>query len=193
MFDPEVEDLISSAIASIKQAKAPAKKAPSPEASSYYTSPDNWKRTRGVVVVHEETGTLLGNFGEWVHIHESGTRKLIAESAPISVMEIERVSGDWWIAPRHEIASPESWHEKRVLFIPVQLDCLAVQSPAVEVSVHLAHGGIVRVELIEDTMFAQIDSAPEQLLHLPKGVNILPVMGRDCRIALRVELGKEEE
>jgi hypothetical protein len=191
---PTIGELLSEALRHVKQPKT--KRTSDPEQidpRALYTNPGNWRATRGVSLVHAESQTVLGAFQEYVHISEPGTRKLILSSTPIAISAFEEVSGDWWLSERHEIASPESWHERRTLILPLRLDHLGVQSPAVEVSVHLAHGSIARVELIEDTIFAQLEGAPDQLLSLPKGANILGVMGQDSKIALRVELQRQKE
>jgi hypothetical protein len=192
--DPSLAALFAEAVAHAKRPLS-TKRLPDPEAVNprlLYTNPDNWRPTRGVALIHEETGSVLGTFQELVHISDPGTRRLIRATSPISVSATERVSGDWWVAQYHEIASPEAWHERRTLILPVQLTSLGVQSPLVELSIHLAHGNIARVELVEDSMFAQLPGQPDQLLHLPAGANILPVMSQDSKVALRAELGRKE-
>ena len=71
----------------------------------------------------------------------------------------------------------------------LHLDELLVHAPACELEVHLSYGSIARVELLRATTFAQVLDAQEQLLILPAGTNVLPVMGADCKLNLRKGLG----
>ena len=194
----DLDDLFAEAIAQIRppvRRHGDKRKLPDPDAidpRALYTNPSNWRQGRGIALIHEETSSLLGTFQEYLHTSEPGTRRLVLTSAPIPVSATERVSGDWWISAHHEVASPQSWHERRTVILPISLDLLGVQSPLVEISVHLSYGSIARIELVEATTFAQIAGQPDQLLELPAGANILPVMGQDSKIAVRVELGKGE-
>ena len=194
---------LSAALAAFKQSrrlaaeakpKAAARnsKLPDPERvepSSVFTNPDNWVRTRGVALIHEETSTLLGNFSEYVHKTEVGCRRLMREDSPIAVAATEYTD---WLPTKvaEEIEPPQAWFTKQTVFLPLHLDKLGVQSAAAEVIVHLAYGNVARVELACDTQFLAADGQPEQLLWLSRGVNILLVMSLDSKINLRLELQK---
>lgn len=153
-----------------------------------FGDPANWRRTRGVALVHAETETVLGQFEEWVHVSVAGCRKLLREHGSIEVSGVERVSGSWWLGEQHHVEPRQAWHEKRPAILHLHLDTLRVHSPACEVVVHLSYGGIARVELAQDTQFAQEHGKQEQLLFLPAGTNVLEVMSLDSKINLRVEL-----
>ena len=159
-----------------------------PDTSALYSNPENWNRTRGIALIHEETQTLLGNFSEYVHRSVAECRRLVREAIPITVSATESVSGSWWIAADASPEPRQDWHEKRPAIIHLHLTKLAVHSPCCEVEVHLSYGGIVRVELAVDTQFAQEDGKAAQLLFLPKGTNVLGEMSQDSKVALRVEL-----
>lgn len=161
-----------------------------PEPDQSFIDPANWKRTRGIALIHEETQTLLGNFTEY--LHPTGARRLLREDAPMLVSGTEVVSGDWWISRPPAVPQEETeWYTKRMAIVPIHLPKLGVHSPAVEVLVHLSFGGIARVELAMDEMFAQA-SGQDQLLFLPKHTNILQEMSQDCKINLRLEVSKHD-
>lgn len=159
------------------------------EPRAIYLDPENWERTRGVALVHADTQTLLGNFSEYRHRSVVGARKLVRESAPISVSATESVSGSWWLGADRRPEPAQVWHEARRAIVHLHLSELHVHAPACEVLAHLSYGGIARVELAADTQLAQEDGHGEQLLFLPKGSNVLEVMSRDCKITLRQEIG----
>lgn len=200
--NPTLDDLFAEAAQNIRREQRQANlrprqarrtELPDPaliESAALFTNPDNWISTRALTLIHEETGTVLGNFKEFLHISELNCRKLLRTDEPVCVAGTEAVAGDWWIAEHHAIADVESWHEKRTLILPLVLGKLGVHAPLCEVIVHLAYGNTARVELATDTQFAQIEGQPEQLLWLRAGVNVLLVMSQNSKIALRMELGK---
>lgn len=165
-----------------------AKKVEPHDPRRLFTAPENWKRTRGIALIHEETNSVLGNFSEYVHVKVVGARKLIREEAPISVSATERVSGSWWLGAERTPEPHRPWHEQKAAIIHLVLGELKVHSPATEVIVHLAYGAVARVELAVDTRLAQTEGG-EQLLDLPEGMNVLEVMSLDCKLALRKEIG----
>jgi len=160
--------------------------APAPPAE-LFQRPENWRRTRGIALIHAETETLLGNFSEYLHISVAGARKLIREETPIAIAATERVSGDWWITRKEEVVAAESWHRTALAVIDLALPSLLVHSPATPVKVLISYGGIARVELEVETQFVQTEGA-EQLLTLPAGVNVLPVMSHDSKVAVKAQV-----
>lgn len=156
----------------------------------YFTNPKNWVAGCGVALIHEESQTLLGTMQEWLHV--SGARKLLSVTAPLPVMRTEIVSGDWWIGKRHEIAAPESWTRSVDVVVDLQMPCLGVFSPACPCRVHLSYGGIARVCLAVETQLAQRVEETEQLVWLPAGTNVLPMLSQDCKIAVRVAVEASE-
>lgn len=199
MSDLSLDDLFAAAMRAKRAddaatAKRPAAKKLLPvtekvEPSALYTNPDNWQRGRGIALIHDETNTVLGTFVEYTHKTEKATRRLVKEDSPITVAATERVTGDWWVAEHHEITPPQDHHERRTVILPLILDKLGVHAPLVEVVAMLSYGMTARVELAEDTMFAQLEAA-EGLFFLPAGADILPVMARDCKIHLKLELDR---
>ena len=159
------------------------------DTSALYNNPDNWERKRGIALVHEETETLLGNFSEYVHRSVRNCRRLVREANPIAIQATERVSGSWWVGGEKVPEVRQIWHERREVVLHLHLDELLVHAPACELEVHLSYGSIARVELLRATTFAQVLDAQEQLLILPAGTNVLPVMGADCKLNLRKGLG----
>ena len=166
-----------------------SEKADSHDTQALFANPDNWTRTRGIALIHEETETLLGQFSEYIHKSVANCRKLLREQGPISVSAAERVSGNWWLGEHREVEPRQEWHTKRPAIIHLHLDTLKVHAPACEVVAYLSYGGLARVELAQETQFAQEPGKQEQLLFLAAGINVLPMMSLDSKIALRVELG----
>ncbi len=163
------------------------------ETQALFRDPDNWTRTRGIALVHEESNTVLGNFSEYLHKTVPGARRLVREESPISVSATERVDGSWWLGEDRKPEPPRPWHEKRIGFIHMHLSALGVHSPACEVLVFLSYGSMERVELAIDTQFAQEDGKNPELLMLAAGTNVLPCMSSDCKVKLMQELGRGEE
>ena len=199
MTEVSLDDLFREAKAAMrvqraaKEAAALRKRSEKPDAQetqALFANPDNWERTRGIALIHAETETLLGQFSEYIHKSVPGCRKLLRESAPISVVAAERVSGSWWLGEHCKPEPRQEWHTKRSAIIHLHLDTIKVHSPACEVIAHLSYGGLARVELALDTQFAQEYKKQEQLLFLPAGTNVLPMMSLDSKISLRVELGQ---
>lgn len=191
-----LDDLFREARAHIlaeRKAKAAAviRKTSEPEKVStqaLYLDPENWERKRGVALIHEETETVLGNFSEYIHRSVAGARKLVREEAPISVSAVERVSGSWWLGAARRPEPRKEWHEKRRAIFHLHLSVLRVHSPLCEVVAHLSYGSLARVELAEDSQFAQEEGDGEQLMFLPKGTNVLEVMSQDSKVHLWKEL-----
>lgn len=154
-----------------------------------YTKPENWIAGRGIALIHEGTQTLLGNFREYTHATVAGCRKLLLEPTPIQIDAQEHVAGDWWIAEVRSVVKREEWTKKYLAVLDLHLDKLGVHAPAVSVEAHVAYGGIQRCELTRPYTFAATGETVGQLLELPAGTNLLPVMSRDSKLNLRKEIG----
>lgn len=171
-----------------RKAKAPTKPSPEESESKLFSNPENWTRGRGIALIHAETQTLLGNFTEYLHIKRLGARKLIREEGPVLVSAVEEVSGSWWLGEERRPEPVQQWHEQRRCILHTYLGELGLHAPAVPLVVHLSYGSIARVELAEETIFAQTEGE-EQLVTLPKGTDVLSCMARDCKVKLRMEIG----
>jgi len=157
------------------------------EGKKVYLDPENWLRTRGIALIHQDTDSLLGNFSEYVHRTIPGCRKLVREPLPIAVSAKEFVSGSWWIEQSKRPEARQEWLEKRQAILHIYLPELKVHAPACEVVAHVHYGAIARVELAVDTVFAQSEGQ-ETLLELSAGTNILEVMSLDSKMKLREEI-----
>lgn len=148
-----------------------------------------WRRGRGIALIHADSETLLGNFAEWTH--PSGARRLIRETGPIVVSALERVEGSWWLGEGRRPEERQEWHEQcRVVMQHLHLEPLGVYAPAVELIVYTSYGGIARCETVTETLFSQDNAAaPSVLLTLPARTNILYCMGLDAKINLRRKCG----
>lgn len=195
-FDP-LEDLFTDAM--LHRAKKPkrpadpslrnALDATAKRMKEVFSLPENWERTRGVALIHQESGTLLGNFSEYLHRTVKGSRRLVREALPIAIAANEYVSGLWWIGStqRDRIAASDKWTTQRQAVIDVVLPELGVAHPVTEVTVSLYLGAITRVELAADCQFS--DGQGQMLLTLPKGINLLEAMSLESKMALKRELG----
>ena len=172
-----------------KRIRTPDDPKPPQATSELFANPDHWEQQPlGVAIIHEESDTLLGSFVEYIHKTVPKCKKLVRAESPLPVGRTERVSGDWWIEKREEVEEDQPWHTKKMVVVDVLLASLQCHSPAVQLIVHLSYGAMCRAELLEDTTFGQLEGTPEQLLFLPKGTNLLPVLSREAKINLKVEL-----
>lgn len=164
---------------------------PAPQGTlALFADPKNWTRSKGVALVHADSETLLGNFSEYLHNSVPGCSKLIREEGPISVSEVRRVEGSWWLEEKQRPEERKEWHTKRPAIIHLHLSKLGVYSPATEVIVHESYGAIARVELAVETIFAAESRDGAAMLTLAAGTNVLEVMSQDSKMALRMEMGK---
>lgn len=175
-----------------REAKAAASTLPirqpqaQPAPQELYANPDNWQRTRGIALIHEETQSLLGNFTEYVHRSVAGARRLVLELTPMSISATESVSGDWWITKVALLQKRVESSRRAMSVLDIELDRLGVHAPSVGVEIHsTAFHGIARVELLAPTSFAALAEGVTQVLKLPAGVNILPSMSRESKLVLR--------
>lgn len=195
-FDP-LEDLFTDAMLHrAKKAKRPADPslrnaldATAKRMKEVFSLPENWERTRGVALIHRESGTLLGNFSEYLHRTVKGSRRLVREALPIAIAANEYVSGLWWLGAhvRDRVAAADKWTTQRQAVIDVVLPELGVAHPVTEVIVGLYLGAITRVELAADTCFSDMQGTT--LLFLPARTNVLECLSLECKIALRKTLG----
>ena len=197
LLDDPLEDLFTEAQFAAANGKK-AKRAADPSKAKHladasktmhelFTLSENWHRTQGVALIHKETETLLGNFSEYLHNTVKGARKLVREEAPITVSAAEYVEGSWWLGPDIKPVPREEWREQRRAFIKIHLPTLGLFAPLVAVVAHIAFGGIHRVELEENTQFA--DEAGKILVTLPAGVSILDALSWDAKVSLKKEIG----
>ena len=182
-----LDDLFAEAKAQLRKAKTERAAAPVTQPGQLYSNPANWKPGRHLAVIHQETGTLLGVFTEYLHRTEADCRRLTRATAPHTVQGTEFVSGSWWITEAKRPVPRPSDHTHQEAIIHVQLENLKLHSPGCTLRVLISYGAVARIELAQDTLFAQTDGA-EELLMLPAGTNIQEEMSRDSKIALRMEL-----
>lgn len=154
-----------------------------------YQDPANWGRTRGVAIVDKGTGTLLGNFSEYVHLKpgpaERPALKYLREHSPIEVAGVIEMDGFLGAAIEAEIRG-QSWEQEQEVIATVQLDELMVEAPAVLLKVRTRFKGIIQARLVQATQFAC--PSGNILLQLPAGVDIWRAMSTDSKIAVRKEV-----
>lgn len=147
-----------------------------------YLLPENWERKRGLCLIDKSSKTLIGNFSEYVH-RTTTARKLIREHQPIHIDGSEEIDG--YLGERFSWQRGESWDRECFITVPVLLDELMVEAPAVRLHVHLRLGAIKRAELCEATQFAAMNG--ETVIQFPAGTNIWEACGTDTKAAVRKE------
>lgn len=147
-----------------------------------YSNPDNWTRKRGVALVDLETGTLIGNFSEYLHNSDPHARKLIREHQPIAVEATELINGYLGaeVEARIKYVSCDAEHP---LTVAVQLDELMVESPEVGLIIRTRFGGIIRADLTAETQFAS--GSGNLILRFAAGTNIWEACSTDTKIRIR--------
>lgn len=150
-----------------------------------FTEPENWLAGKGVVLIHQESNTLLGTCREYTHKTVKECRKLVREDGPIAIERTEYVNGPGWIKEA-EVQTVKVEAIKTAL-CGVKLEC-GVQADLVELRCSLVNGnGIGRAALAGATRFASVDG--RVILYLPAELDILPGMTRESKIELKKELG----
>jgi len=190
-----LDQLVSEAVARVKADKKAAQHKkeqrlggePPTQPQALFTNPENWQRGQSIALIHEDTETLLGHFTEYLHKSVAGARRLVRDEASgIPPARVERVSGSWWLGTTRQPEPRQEWHTQRTVIIHAQLDRLRLHSPACELVAHLAYGGIERVELAVDTLFAGENA--DDLLTLAAGTNILGELSHACKVNIKTEL-----
>ena len=150
-----------------------------------YKDPANWIRTQGIALIHKESHTLLGNFGEFLHRTEEGCRKLVREDPLVmQVCAVEEVSGDWWL-PAPVVPEPEAPITRFKAIIHVKLNGLQLHALACPIVATLNDKGwVTHIRLVLHTTFAQFESSCPELVFFPAGTELRKEMGRQCKIEL---------
>lgn len=177
-LDTSLDDLFREAKAAMRvQVKAKIKAAlpePNPNTIGVYRNPSNWERVGGIALIHEGTNSLLGNFTEYQHRSDPSARRWIREANPLPASRTEIVAGDWWITPSAIPQPKRAWHEAKLTTVALRLLSLGAYAPEASVFACFGEGCLDRVELAEDTLFAQPGGDFAGLLKLPKGTNVYP-------------------
>ncbi len=170
------------AAAAKKRAKTDPVDAPI-EPLGIFVNPDNWREARGVALVHRETSTLLGNFRELLHKTVPGARRLVRISTPITVAAVEYV--DFGLPPRAPGNAPSlATREEHHVTSDLILETPQVRAQAVPVIAVRVGGWIERVLLAAPTVFTE----GSDILELPAGVDVFPVLTRESQIAIKAQL-----
>lgn len=195
-FDP-LEDLFTDAL--LAERNTPTRKraadpsmrdalaATSKRMKEVFTLPENWERTRGLAMIDKASGTLIGNFSEYVHKTVKGCRKLLREYALIEVSGTEYFSG--WLGESMKLKR-ENWdtvEDVHSVQLTLWFDELMVGSPEVKVVAFSYLGGVRRVELSQETQFA--GPSGNIVITLPKDTNVWEAMDVGSKMRLRKEIG----
>lgn len=149
--------------------------------SSLYTDPRNWIEGRAIALISKESSTLLGVFRELLHVSVNNCRRLVRAPADTPIDAVETISG---IVPSLPAIHSGSIYIPQVRRVATLLELDFGNQAITEVDVHFHDGGIERVVLTEDTGF----SSDTGILELPAGTNILPMLTRESKKAVKTEL-----
>lgn len=154
------------------------------EPSTLYTSPVNWLPGSLVALVHRETNTALGTFRDWRHISDPSARKLVVEAGPTS--KVEYVEGEQWLPAE---AEDEATSLTGLTFKDVMVGIARLTNGGCAelcpMRVRVWPGGLFdRAILTMQTSF----HSPNEVLILPAGVNILPMLDHETKVAIAEEL-----
>lgn len=151
-------------------------------AQRLWSNPDNWYRSRGLVLLEQGTNKLLGNFSEYLHRTVQGGRKLIRETEPLDVADIEYVSG--WVPTevRSECPVAERSFTTRLF---LQLELQSFTGAQASVTAYHYCGSITRVELRTPVSFCL---PGEQLLTFPTGTNVFEMLSPAALKTLEMEI-----
>lgn len=166
-----------------KQVKKPADPAEGTiPVDSTYSNPDNWERRRGIALIDKESNSLIGNFSEYVHKKFPTTRKLIREHTFISIDATEICEGYLGAAVEMRLKN-QHWEVEHRIVADIQLDEMAVEAPAVQLSVKTRLGAVVRYDLVHETQFASASGGT--ILILPAETDILAACSTDTKARVR--------
>lgn len=154
-----------------------------------FTLPENWQQTRTVALIHEESGTLLGNFNELVHKLSEGCRRLVRVEGVAKVDAVEHVTGDHWLntQPLTKVAHAPAEEDREAILDLHMPEMDNVFAPAVLINVTLHFGSVARVELCEETRFFSKDKRVQ--LILPAGLDVREGLSFETKVRLKEFLG----
>ena len=190
--DP-LEDLFAEAEVNIREAAKRNRHGPLNErlteiAQSFtdlYALPANWLHSGRVALIHEPSGTLLGNFEILTHKSVAGARRLVRNDSPGLAGGVEFVSEDWWLTGNHEVSLGErtEWKKDELHLLPyLHLPAFGVLARNVEVKVVRVSGYLAGVQLTSETTFHS--PTGEGTLTLPQGTNILKGLDQPTKASL---------
>lgn len=190
-FQDPLEELLADALIHStpprsKKQRDPAKLSGRFDHKMWADGEENWTHVGGAVLMHKDSGTLLGNFTHYRHIKFPDAEKWLRELEPISVTETKWVEGPHWIATSVLEHQLETARESLPAVIDIYLHELGLRASTVELRVELLWGGINRAELSERTEFHSDDRM--RVVFLPKGLDILGGLSTETKVALREEV-----
>ena len=149
-----------------------------------YSNPSHWIPGRNIAIIHQDSGTLIGNFIEYTHQSETHCRKLVRADGEPSAFEY--VQGSWWLGENIKAPRPLPSTTHYHIRIKLLLDELNLFTPSAALDIEVEHKGVRRAVLTEDTLFAS--ETTDTLLTLPAGTNIYPLLGFTNKVYIKEEL-----
>lgn len=181
---PSLDELFQEAKAAMRsRAKLPPV---ADDPLAVWRNPSNWRRTRGVALVHSDTMLLLGNFVEYVHRSVEGARKLVRETPGLPIASTEFVHGDW-MTPVEAAVPAQAIHRTVSLTINLDLPQLGINAPQAKVTASLCAGKLTALELRERTLFQQQPAALSTLIYLPKATDVFLELGSELIAQIEAE------
>lgn len=190
----DLEEQLTQALRSKKPPPSAQRPGKQPKLPPQYHNLETWTPRRVVALIHqgEQQQTLLGNFREYTHPQLRGARQLRRISEPTPCDTIEFVSGQWWLTGQQELllSAPQRWVEQREMLLDITLKELDLYAPGALCKVRLYLGAYDQVVLGEETRF--ICPSRQSFLFLPQGLDVLPAMAMESKMALREQLDAQE-
>ena len=193
LFNIAVKASSRQAAMKVAQKHAPVKKLQKEpgaiEPRKLYTDASHWIKGHGIAIIHKPTNTLLGNFQEWIHTSEPDTRRLIRVDTPIRVDCVEEIDSTLFWQPK--IWEHSQRNAELLVSIPIELEFPAVASVSWGLNVTATTASfnmIISARLVEQCVFTD----GSQLLMLPAGVNVLPVMTLKSKLELRAAIAQTQ-
>ena len=150
-----------------------------------FKAPENWALVAQVQLVHVEDNvrTLVGLFNELSHITVPRCRRLVAATDKNGELplKIEEVTGEHWLPHTAWCIKHMPTQRKLEICVDLELDMgQSLLAEAVLCEAWLFGGGLQRLSLQTDTIFE--GHAPRTILSLPKGLDVLEGLSKECKI-----------
>jgi hypothetical protein len=150
-----------------------------------FRQPENWILKSQVELIHVEDNirTLMGLFDELLHVSVPRCRRLVAASTKREgfLFKIEEVTGEHWLPARAWAIRHQPTHRKVQIVLNLELDMgQSLTAEAVLCTAWLVNGGLQRLCLDQDALFE--GNVPRTILALPKGLDILEGLSKECKM-----------
>lgn len=182
-WNDSLQELLSEALLKAGSTHRKVRKEVTRSHARSYSRPEDWTFHGQVQLVYRRDNleVLIGLFDTFNHIIEKGARRLLASTEPRDCpRSIEYVTGEHWLPEERFKMKMERPETQIELIAPLDLSMGQIlhASPVI-CTAHLSHGGLSMLTLDETTLFE--GNTPRELLHLPKGMDVLEGLTEECK------------